>query len=72
MGEDSEGILGETILSTFFPVQPVDVRVIPEAVYRAAYEVYCYLYGPQPAMVDIEKGCRGGFTPGELIAVSLR
>ena len=31
-----------------------------------AYEVYCHVYGPQPAMVT--GGCRGGFSNGELIA----
>jgi hypothetical protein len=34
-----------------------------------AYEVYCALYGPQPAMVDLEgRNCRGGFGTGEIIA----
>lgn len=33
-----------------------------------AYEVYCHMYGPQPAMVDVAKGCRGGFCTNELIA----
>jgi hypothetical protein len=32
----------------------------------AAYEVYCHVYAPQPAMVTGE--CRGGFSAGELIA----
>jgi len=32
----------------------------------AAYEVYSYVYGPQPAM--IEGGCRGGFGVGEVLA----
>lgn len=31
-----------------------------------AYEVYCHVYRPQPAMV--ESGCRGGFSAGELLA----
>lgn len=30
-----------------------------------AYEVYCALYGEQPAMVT--DGCRGGFGVGEII-----
>ena len=30
-----------------------------------AYEVYCHIYGAQPAM--IEGSCRGGFGAGELI-----
>lgn len=34
-----------------------------------AYEVYCHIYGEQPAMVDLAgRGCRGGFGAGELIA----
>jgi hypothetical protein len=32
----------------------------------AAYEVYCALYGAQPALVT--GGCRGGFSVGELVA----
>lgn len=32
----------------------------------AAYEVYCAIHGPQPAMVT--GGCRGGFGVAELIA----
>jgi hypothetical protein len=39
-----------------------------ESIYMAAYEVYCHLYAPQEAMVDFEKGCRGGFSTGEIIA----
>lgn len=31
-----------------------------------AYEVYCYLFGEQKAMIT--NGCRGGFSTGELIA----
>ncbi len=38
----------------------------PATVTRAAYEVYCELYGPQPAIVT--GWCRGGFSAGELIA----
>lgn len=42
---------------------------ISSKVTKAAYEVYCYLYGPQPAMMDLEdRGCRGGFSAGELLA----
>lgn len=34
-----------------------------------AYEVYCHVYSPQPAMVDLAgRNCRGGFSTGELIA----
>jgi hypothetical protein len=36
------------------------------AVTMAAYEVYCHVYCPQPAMVKGD--CRGGFGAGELIA----
>jgi hypothetical protein len=39
---------------------------VPEVVARAAYEVYCHVFSPQPAMVT--GGCRGGFGAGELIA----
>jgi len=38
----------------------------PKVVTMLAYEVYCELHGPQPAMVT--GGCRGGFGVGELIA----
>lgn len=38
----------------------------PKVVTMAAYEVYCHVYVPQPAMVTGE--CRGGFSTGELIA----
>jgi hypothetical protein len=56
-----------------FPVQvyrtrdgkPAQVR---ESLYLRAYEVYCHLYGEQQAMVDHERGCRGGFSSGELLA----
>lgn len=42
---------------------------IPKAVALAAYEVYCELYGAQPALVDLEgQGCRGGFGVNELVA----
>lgn len=41
---------------------------VPEDVALRAYEVYCALYGPQPAMVDVAKGCRGGFSANEMIA----
>lgn len=46
--------------------QGVSNGLVPEAVYMAAYEVYCELYRPQPAMVT--GGCRGGFGIGELTA----
>jgi hypothetical protein len=38
----------------------------PQVVTLRAYEVYCAVYSPQPAM--IEGPCRGGFGTGELIA----
>ena len=41
---------------------------ISSKVTLAAYEVYCDIHGPQPAMVDLAgRGCRGGFSTGELI-----
>ena len=58
----------------FHPIQTHDVTrrgaaFMPSVVTLRAYEVYCHLYGPQPAMVDLEgRGCRGGFGVGELIA----
>jgi hypothetical protein len=34
-----------------------------------AYEVYSHVFGPQPAMIDLEgRNCRGGFGLGEIIA----
>lgn len=56
--------------TVFHPVQTHNVaKTAPEAVVLRAYEVYCELYGAQPAMVDVAKGCRGGFSTGELIAL---
>lgn len=53
----------------FHPVQTHNpAKTMPEAVVLRAYEVYCHLYGEQPAMVDVAKGCRGGFSTGELLA----
>lgn len=40
--------------------------VLRESVYLRVYEVYCYVHGPQEAMVTGE--CRGGFGKGEIIA----
>jgi hypothetical protein len=54
-----------------FPVQaPPRARAaqIPESVYMSAYEVYAHVYGPQEALVDLARGCRGGFSSGELVA----
>ena len=39
----------------------------PVAVTMKAYEVYCHVFAPQPAIVTGE--CRGGFSTGELIAL---
>lgn len=55
-----------------FPIQararshPRKRASINRAVYMAAYEVYCQVFAPQPALV--EGNCRGGFGTGELIA----
>lgn len=38
----------------------------PQLVTFRAYEVYCKVFSPQPAMVT--GWCRGGFSTGELIA----
>jgi len=38
----------------------------PSVVTMRAYDVYCEVFAPQPAMV--EGDCRGGFSSGELIA----
>lgn len=65
----TEPVLGQA--EKLFPVQTNRqvqgyTGTAPECVYMAAYEVYCRVYGPQPAL--IEGGCRGGFGTGELIA----
>ena len=41
---------------------------IPEPIALRAYEVYCALFGEQPAMIDPKRGYRGGFSVGEIIA----
>lgn len=42
---------------------------VSEPVYMRAYEVYSEVFGPQPAMIDLEgRNCRGGFGVGELVA----
>lgn len=55
------------------PTHPVQVHfrahqryVCPASVTLRAYEVYSYVYAPQPAMVTGD--CRGGFGIGELMA----
>ncbi|WP_043793497.1 hypothetical protein [Solidesulfovibrio fructosivorans] len=56
----------------FYPVQTRDLErkswSLPEGVIKKVYEVYCHLYGPQEAMMDLEKGCRGGFHVMEVVA----
>ncbi|HEX4112734.1 MAG TPA: hypothetical protein VH020_09385 [Stellaceae bacterium] len=43
--------------------------VVSSHVTLRAYEVYCALFGEQPAMVDLKgRDCRGGFGVGELVA----
>ncbi|MEE8113597.1 MAG: hypothetical protein V3T23_04505 [Nitrososphaerales archaeon] len=57
-----------------FPIQrshklSEDRTTINEIVYMRAYEVYCHVYSPQEALIDLEgRGCRGGFGLGELTA----
>jgi hypothetical protein len=41
---------------------------VRESVYMAAYEVYAAVYGEQKALIDHERGCRGGFGRCELVA----
>jgi hypothetical protein len=44
--------------------------LIPWEVHLAAYEVYCEVFSPQPALIDLEgRNCRGGFGELELIAL---
>ncbi len=55
--------------TTFHPMQTHNVqRSLPEGVVLRAYEVYCALYGEQKAMVDVARGCRGGFSVAEIVA----
>jgi hypothetical protein len=60
-------------MSEEIPVHPVQVAPVPrtgamcpQVVTLRAYEVYCEVFSPQPALV--EGRCRGGFSTGELIA----
>lgn len=55
------------------PTHPVQTHHVihhpaqcPQTVTMRAYEVYCEVFGEQPAMVT--GSCRGGFGAGELIA----
>lgn len=54
--------------TVFHPIQTDIEKRMPEPVVLRAYEVYTHCYGAQPAMIDVAKGCRGGFSAGELIA----
>lgn len=55
-----------------FPIQkhnrPHEQARVMEPIYMRAYEVYCEVFAPQEALIDLEKGCRGGFGMGELTA----
>lgn len=57
-------------MSDVHPVQTHAYREgraeISTDVTKRAYEVYCAVYGAQPAMMT--GGCRGGFSTGELVA----
>lgn len=60
-------------MSNTIPVHPIQrafepnrISVVPQVMTFRAYEVYCELYGEQPALVT--NGCRGGFSVGELLA----
>lgn len=61
-------------MTEFHPIRTHDVTrrgmaVMPSEVTLRAYEVYCHVFIPQPAMVDLAgRGCRGGFGVGELVA----
>lgn len=55
-------------MSENHPVQQDKFTHISSEVTALAYEVYCHLYGPQAAMMDLAgRNCRGGFSKGELI-----
>lgn len=56
-----------------YPIQkhhrPHTRAQVMEPIYMRAYEVYSYVYAPQPAMIDLEgRNCRGGFGMSELTA----
>jgi hypothetical protein len=62
-------------MSDEIETHPVQTHIHPQRtggarvrveVTRAAYEVYCHVHGPQPAMMAGD--CRGGFGAGELVA----
>lgn len=56
-----------------FPVQ-ANARnrkqgTVRESIYMRAYEVYCEVHAPQPALIEGGlSGCRGGFGTSELVA----
>lgn len=56
----------------FHPVQVdsfIRDKSLPNYITLRAYEVYCHVHSPQPALVDLAgKNCRGGFSVGEIIA----
>lgn len=55
-----------------FPIQkhprPHEQARVMEPIYMRAYEVYSEVFRPQAALIDFERGCRGGFGLGELTA----
>lgn len=55
-----------------FPIQkhhrPHTSARVMEPIYMRAYEVYSHVYRPQEALIDLARGCRGGFGLGELTA----
>lgn len=61
-------------MAEFHPIQTHEVTrrgsgFMPSEVTLRAYEVYCDLYGAQPALIDLAgRNCRGGFGVGELVA----
>jgi hypothetical protein len=63
-------------MGEFHPIQTHELTrshtraVMPSEVTLRAYEVYCELWSPQPALVDLAgRDCRGGFGVGELVAL---
>jgi len=63
---------GRKMTTRLFPIQINPARKsrpqIPEDVYMAAYEVYCHVYSPQEALIDLDgRNCRGGFSMVELV-----
>lgn len=53
----------------YYPMQTHNPpKSVIEPVAQKAYEVYAHVYGEQAAMMDLAKGCRGGFSVSEYIA----